>query len=65
MDARTTLTGAAGLAGLGAMYVEGLLLQQGVTTWGHLLVLLAGGLLGLGVALVAIGLIVRDLLRRG
>lgn len=63
MDTRTMAMGAVALAGIAAMYVEGMLLQQGVATWSHLLLLLAGGVIGLGVAVVAIGLIARDLFR--
>ncbi len=65
MDARMVAMGAIALLGIGVMYLEGYLLRQGVNTWPHLLILAAGGLIGLAVTAIAVGGIARDLFRRG
>jgi hypothetical protein len=46
---------AATIAGLGivTMYVDGALLQRGVSTWGQLAFLALGGAIGLGITIAA------------
>jgi len=53
MNRHALILAATALAGIGAMYVEGMLLQNGVHSWGHLMLLSAGGVVALAVVGVA------------
>ena len=64
MDRKLIALALVTLVGLGAMYGEGLLLTRGVATWGELLLLAGGGLVGLAIVVVAGTGLLRELYRR-
>ena len=53
------------LVGIAAAYAEGMLLARGVGSWGELLLLAGGGVIGVAVAVIAGTGLLRELYRRG
>ena len=65
MQTRLATLSAIAVVGIGAMYVDGMLLSRGVSTWPELLLLAAGGLIGLVATAFAAARIAGELFRRG